>query len=327
MRPQSLLNVLVSPAVAASCSSTPLLCTAPFSPSYEKQLAKNSATFHMNFNKRDTGRKANGALASVSIDWTANDVDSLGRKPFVEGLDSFDSWAPDIKISDHIHVNDGNKAAILYYFQGHQTGEFNGVPPSGNAIEILNGEFMLFDEDVLLNRLITVNENDILQLQVTGKQKVGKFQDIKLISTPPTEKEYQEKIKNVASQFNKNFNLRKTKSNAALTTTDVQVLTDQGTKHGRDALLALFDRYETSFPDLLAHDEYILAEGHLTAIEFIWLGTFSSPFKASNGSTVQPDGKSYRTRGMRWMRHNDEGLVDAVWQVATNDDLITNVQN
>jgi predicted ester cyclase len=319
--------LLITLLVPAMASSSPILCTSPTSPVYEKEVQNRSATFHQNFNKGDDGKKANGALVSLSIDWVSQNVNTLGRQAFVNGLLSFGVPFPDLKISDNIILIDGNTAAIFYYFQGHQTGPFNVIPASGAAIEALNGELMVFDQDVLLNRLISINEIDTVDLEITGKKIVDHFENVTLIENPQTSAEFRQKIKNIAAQFNKNFNLGNNSANAAFLAPNVEVLTDQGLQTGKDAVLNLFTRYVKSHPDLIAHDEYILGDGHFTAVEWVWQGTFTGPFLASNGSTVQPTGKSYRMRGLRWMQYDDQGLVTKVWQVTNNNDLITNVQN
>jgi predicted ester cyclase len=324
MFPLLLLVTLLVPGMA---SINPTLCTSPVSPAYEKEVRIRSATFHQNFDKGPAGKKANGALVSLSIDWVSQNVNTLGRQAFVNGLLAFGVPFPDLKISDNIILNDGNTAAIFYYFQGHQTGAFNGVPASGAAIEALNGELMVFDNDVLLNRLISINEIDTVELEITGQKTVNHFEKITLIENPQTSIEFRQKIKNIAAQFNNNFNLGKTSANTAFLVPDVEVLTDQGLHTGKNAVLSLFSRYAKSHPDLIAHDEYILGDGHFTAVEWVWQGTFTGPFIASNGSTIQPTGKSYRMRGLRWMQHNEEGLVTKVWQVTNNNDLITNIQN
>jgi hypothetical protein len=77
---------------------------------------------------------------------------------------------------------------------------------------------------------------------------------------------------------------------------------------------------------MLAHDEYVLADGHYAATEFLWQGTRKGDFTASNGTVVPPDGKSYQVRGFRWFKFNDKGLVTKFWEVYNNNDFLTRVQ-
>jgi hypothetical protein len=230
----------------------------------------------------------------------------LGRAAFVDGLLSFDGPFPDLSIADFIHLNDANTAAIMYYFQGHQTGEFNGVSSSSAAVQVLNGELMEFDQDVLLNKLISINELNILQLQITANEMVSQFKNVTLLDNQQPPKAFRDSIKNITAKFNQNFNLKNNKANLAFVTDDVKIFTNQGLQTGKDAFLALFTTYEMSHPDLIAHDEYLLGDGHFTAVEFIWQGEFVGPFTLTDGTLIKPTNKSYRTRPMRWFKFNDE---------------------
>jgi hypothetical protein len=115
------------------------------------------------------------------MDWTVNNEHVLSRKPFVSGLlqaaDSLDG----LQSFDHIHLNEGNSAAIIYHFQGTNSASCNGHPTSHAKVEVWHGEFLLFDSNVLLNQLITINKFDFFELQVTGQQNVTHFTPVSLI--------------------------------------------------------------------------------------------------------------------------------------------------
>lgn len=302
-----------------------LLCTPPLSPAYSSLVASNSKLFHANFDNGDAGKRANGPLASVSIDWTANNQHFLGRKAFVAGLlQAADSFAG-LQILDHIHLNEGNTAAILYYFQGTNSAPYNGHPVSRAKVEAWNGEFLLFDASALLNQLITINEFESFELQVTGQQNITHFTPVSLIPNPQTGAAFRDSIKNTAAQFTELFNTRNVSAASGLCTADVAVRTSTGVNIGLSAVAALLDRYQTPFPDLLAHDEYIIADGHFAAVESIIEGSRTGPFTASNGTVVPADGKMYRTRIMRWYRFTDGGKIEGIWAVNNQDDLVENL--
>jgi hypothetical protein len=132
----------------------------------------------------NAGKRANGPLASVSIYWTVNNEHVLGHKPFVSGLlQAADSFAG-LQILDHIHLNEGNTAAIIYYFQGTNSAPYNSQPTSHAKVEAWHSEFLLFDSNVLLNQLITINEFDSFELQVTGQQNVTHSTPVSLVQNP-----------------------------------------------------------------------------------------------------------------------------------------------
>jgi SnoaL-like domain len=309
----------------STSSNTPLLCTPPLSPAYSSQVAFNSKLFHANFDKGDAGKRANGPLASISMDWTVNNEHVLGRKSFVSGLlQAADSFAG-LQILDHIHLNEGNTAAILYYFQGTNSAPYNGHPTSHAKVEAWNGEFLLFDSSVLLNQLITINEFDSFELQVTGQQNVTSFTPVSLVENPQTAVAFREKIKNTAAKFTQLFNARTVSEARSLCTNNVVVRTSKGTSTGFSAVAALLNRYQTPFPDLLVHDEYIIADGHFAAVESIIEGSRTGPFTVSNGTVVPADGETYRTRVMRWYQFTDGGNVEGIWEVNNRDDLLENM--
>ena len=238
-------------------------------PEYEKLVANHSSQFHMNLDKGDVGRRANAALATASMFWTTNNATTIGQKQFVNGLLSFDSSFTSFQIHDMLHLNNGNMVSILYVFQGTQGGTFDGIPATGRKIEAWNGELMVFNDEALLSRLITVNNLNQFQLEITGAVTIDEFQNVTLASNPQTPSAYRTKIKNVAAQFNKNFNNGKTAANSALVTSNIIINTNSAILYGQNALKSHFNKYNTSLPDLLAYDEYILADGHYAAVEFV----------------------------------------------------------
>lgn len=86
----------------------------------------------------------------------------------------------------------------------------------------------------------------------------------------------------------------------------------------------LLSQYATSSPDLLAHDEYIIADGQFAAVESIISGTHTGPFTALNGTIIPADGKTCRTRIMRWYEFNENGKIKNIWEVNDVNSLIEN---
>jgi len=300
----------------------------PAEPGFCDTVRNHTASFHINFDKGDDGKKANGNLVSDSIDWANNNANTLGRANFVNTLLSFNTPFPDLKISDIIILAESNVGAVFYYFQAHQTGEFNGLPPTGRPMQVMNTELFMFDADALLARLITVNELSQVVAQLTGKVPTPEFGNFELAPNPQTPDAFRKKIKTTAAQLNANFNKNQTTANAAFAHPEVKVISSTGgEQHGREAFLGLFDLFKTSHPDILAHDVYVVGDGHYVAVGFVWEGTLTGQFRRVDGSVMEPDGKMYRTWAARWFKFNDDGLITNVWQVVDHDNLVTNVQS
>ena len=296
--------------------------------SYEALVANHTASFHINFSKGPDGKKANGALVSDSIDWANDNQFTLGRSAFVNGLLSFGVPFPGLQLPDILIVTEGSVSALRYLFQGSQTGTYNGIPATGNKVECGNAELMTFDENALLNHLVSVNDLDSIELQVQGKIKVDQFQNVSLTPMQKTSSHFREGIKNTTAQLNVNFNKNMVAANAKLVSPDLKIhLLNGTTLTGPDAFISFLSRFQTPLPDLIAHDEYIIAQGYYSASEFIYQGTRTGVFTATDGTKVQPDGKSYRTRAMRFIRFDESGIIKEFWEVMNNNDLMTAVQN
>lgn len=248
----------------------------------------------------------------------------MGGAAFVQQNVNFaDAAFPGLQIKDQLVLVDGNLASVRYFFQATANGHFAGLPPTGNKIEVTGGETFLYDENALLYRLITVEPLDKIILEVEGVTKINAFQDITTLENPQMPFSYRKKIKNIASTLDKNFNLRQTALNTAFVSPNIIADADGTISHGTQALLDHFENLLSSFPDLLAHDEYILSDGHYASTEIIWQGTRNGTFTATNGTVVPPNGKMYRVRGMRWVEFNDEGLMTKFMESHNNDDFLT----
>lgn len=174
--------------LASGAAANPLLCTSPTSPCLAAQVASNAGKFHANFDKGDARKKENGQLASLFIHWNVNNGHLLGNKSFVNDLLGANEGFSSLQFYDLIHLNEGNVVAILYVRQGETSGpSCNGytVAP-GVKVECRNGVFMVFDQDALLNQLITVNDLGAIDLQVSEGQTIASFDSIELASSVVT---------------------------------------------------------------------------------------------------------------------------------------------
>ena len=78
---------------------------------------------------------------------------------------------------------------------------------------------------------------------------------------------------------------------------------------GRDSFVQLFTSDQESFPDKILHVDYILADGHLGAIEFVWEGTHTGAYTTMNGTVIQPTNNGVRVRSLLFLEFNGDALV------------------
>lgn len=111
-------------------------------------------------------------------------------------------------------------------------------------------------------------------------------------------------------------------SNGPLATEDVTVDNNGDVTTGRDAfvdIVAARNHGLGAFPQKQFHDEYIIADGRLGAIEYIWHGRQKTEYmgRAADDTMV-------RVRGMLYFEFNEEGLVEKV--VSVHDEAVIGSQ-
>lgn len=282
---------------------------------YISLVANHSASFHPNFSKNTIqGIRANAALVTPDVDSFFSGFSGLGRAQFAQAL------APPgpgfrAQFLDRVIIVEGNTAAIL-------SASRVTTNTSQLLVQTTLAETMIFDKDALLSRIVSIGEAGLGAAQQTGAAKLPTVEPIVRNPIANTSAGYTFKIKEKAAQFNINFNNQNSSANGLLATEDVTVVSDGRNSTGRATLVNLFTRYNTSIPDLVQHDEFVLGQGNWAATEYIYQGTRNGTFTVLNGTEVKPNGVQYRVRGMRFMRFNDAGLVDLFWQAADNDAFV-----
>ena len=280
---------------------------------YDSAVRNTLSGFHPNLSQ---GRyAANGPMVSLGMQWNVNGQLLVGRGNFVKHLLTFNTSFHGLQAPDLYHVVDGHVGASFYHLQGKQTGPLGDLPDAGRMFDIMGAELMDFDTDALLNVLYTIEEMGTLGDQITGVINVTQPVPVTLKSNPQTSPDFRTGIRQTLKSLHDNFNLGKNGDNAKLVTANVTVRADTAVKQGQTAFVDLYATWQKAFPDMLYHDDYILADGHLGAIEYVWEGTQTSSYVAPNGTTVQPTGKTVRVRGLSAFEFTDDGLIDTVVNV------------
>ncbi|RFU77116.1 hypothetical protein TARUN_5097 [Trichoderma arundinaceum] len=284
---------------------------------YTDKVANRSASFHPNFSKNTPeGIQANGRMVTPDIDLYFSGSSSLGRAAFIQALAFDPSGGVRAQFLDRLIIVEGNIAAIL------SANRFT----SNSSVLLLQttlAETMIFDKDALLSRIVSIGESGLAGAQGAGQAGLPPLEQIVRNPIANTSAGFTFKLKEKAAQFNINFNRQNASANGLLAAENVTVVSDGRNSTGRASLVNLFTRYNTSVPDLIQHDEFVVAQGNWAATEYIFQGTRNGTFTMVNGTKVAPNGAQYRARGMRFMRFNDDGLVDLFWQVADNDIFVS----
>ncbi|ETS04591.1 hypothetical protein M419DRAFT_6435 [Trichoderma reesei RUT C-30] len=283
---------------------------------YQNEVFNRSASFHPNFSlNTPAGIQANGQLVVPDVDLFFGGTTGLGRAAFIQALAFDPSGGLRAQFLDRVIIVEGNIAMLL---------SANRITSNSSDahIETSLAETMIFDKEPLLTRIVSISEGGLAAAQGAGQVAAPPLQDIVLNPIANKTSDFTFKIKEKAAQFVTNFNSGNASANGLLATDDVTVVSDGRNSTGRASLVNLFTRYNTSVPDLLLHDEFVIAQGNWAATEYIFQGTRNGTFTMVNGTRIAPNRAQYRARGMRFMRFNDEGLVDLFWQVADNDAFV-----
>ena len=250
-------------------------------------------------------------MVSFDMEWNRNGALMLSRANFVTTLTTFNESFHGLQVPDRYHLVDGNVGAVLYRLQGPQTGAFEGMLNSGELLDIMGGELMQFDAEAELNYLITIEEFGIAVEQLFGNQTVTALTPVSLFNNPQTSQEFRQRLRDNMASLHRNFNIGQHSAIAGLATPDVVVNADQIQDQGSDAFMNLFLSDLNSFPDKIFHNDFVLADGHLGAIESVWQGTQTGVYTAPDGSIIQPTGQPVRVRSLLFLEFNEDALVKA----------------
>lgn len=277
--------------------------------SYEERVRHALSMFHINLSEGKYS--ANGPMVSFDMEWNRNGGLQLSRKNFVTTLTTFNDSFHGLQVPDRYHIVDGNVGAVLYHLQGPQTGEFEGIPNTGKLLDIMGAELMEFDSDAKLDYLITIEEFGIAIDELSGKQPISSPTPVSLFKNPQTSQEFRQKLREQMASLHRGFNLGQHSAIADLATQDVIVNADGTRDKGQNAFVALTTSDLDAFPDKIFHDDFILADGHLGAIESVWEGTQTGVYTGPDGNVIQPTGQSVRVRSLLFLEFNDQALISS----------------
>ena len=286
---------------------------------YENLVRDKASTFHMNFNSGDF--ETNGLLVTEDIDINSNNVKLSGRADFVKRIERYSVPFPGLQLKDRILVVDGNVAAVNYVSQGEQKGPFGTIAATGRKVQAMGAELMVFNNDGLMKKLLTVTESDRLLAEIKGTITIDSFENVPRRQNASKDESYRGRIRIAAGDFDRNFNDGKIDADRTMVEPGVRVNADNTLSTGPEALLAPLLVLKTAFPDMTISDEYVLVDGDRAAVEYIMDGTPTASLKLSDGSTVPPSCQRIHARGFKFMQFDNAGLLSDLIIVHNSDDL------
>lgn len=289
---------------------------------YENKTRTNEATFHINFSAKDFDK--NGPLTTHDIAWNNGGSLAIGRDAFVEGLKGYEQVFHDMMLPDIYRIVDGNYGAVLFRGQGQHAAPFLGIKPEGRRINVLIGEWMIFDDTSLLDDLITIVPGQRVLPQITGQETpaapVSNLTEL-VVSNPQTSLEFRAKWKSAISSIHDDCVDGKSDAITALASANITVSNAGVESTGHEALVDTLSMFHDAFPDLIYHDEKVLVDGHLAASSWVWQGTHTGIWTGLNGTKIAPTHRPVRGRGIYFFEIGKQSqLLDnltIIWDAAS----------
>lgn len=286
-----------------------------YDPAYVSALRKRLDSFHERLSKgippednyaNDTHWNFDGTLVISSDAWG----EALNA---VAGPNGF--WG-NLNVPDYYQLVDGNICGTLFNLQGNQTGEYMGLPvQEGAHFNIHGAELWVFDENLEVDQLITVQERGRVRAQFAGEAPIPPPipRGSETVPNEQTPQQYRDATRAAMISLHKNVLAGRPEANARLATSNVIVDEVGVITHGPQAFvdaIAASNLGDGAFPVKQIHDEYIIADGRLGLIEYIWHAQQSKEYMGR-----APDNKTVRGRGMLWFEFDPEGLVEKMTSV------------
>ena len=318
-----------NPIALLFCAATPIPSFQPYTfdqydPDYVSALRGQLDSFHERLNDGDIPTSTyasdvhwnfDGNLAISDVEW------DKAVKQFVGPGGLFSNYG----IRDHYQLVDGNICGTLFNVQGNQSGDFLGLPVQpGARFRVYGAELWVFDENLEASELITIQPTGKIRAQFAGEEKAPPrvSNEAQPVPNEQTSLAYRHKTRQAMISMHKNVLAGQAQANSHLALEDVVVDNVGDIRRGRDAfveVIAAQQQGKGSFPGKQFHDEYIIIDGRLGMMEYIWHGRQKEEYMGR-----APDEKMVRVRGMLWFEFDKNGLVEKV--VSVHDEAVIMAQ-
>ncbi len=172
-----------------------------------------------------------------------------------------------------------------------------------------SAELIVYDNEALVEQINTIDPLALLQAQLTcvtqAPPHTGNATREAFSQTPAA---YRAMLRRNMASLHENVNDGTAELNADMAAESVEVDSNGSTAKGRAAFVKLvssLDAGQGAFPDILFHDGYVLANGHLGARGYVCQATQEVDY----AGLIADGSKSVRMRGMLFLKFDDDGLV------------------
>jgi len=276
---------------------------------YSEKVRLNASTFHKNFSTGDFGK--NGPLVNEKIYVNSNNAIVIGREHFVARIKRFHTPFPTLKLKDRIVIVDENSVGLLYIMQGTQDGPYGPIAATGNKINVYAAEFFTMDEMAQMKELLTITQLDQLKRQITGKDKLERYEDVTLLPIAKKDAGYKKKIKNNLDAYVQNFNIRDWSSLKAMFADKAAININGKSYVGADALIDELKKLIVTVPDVTYHLIRNVAEGDRGALAYEVNGKVTHADKTEDGKPMDSNIEDVK-QGVHFQFDEKGKIINAV---------------
>ena len=310
--PKNLILGLLLASITTAASIADRSLTMAITDSYDEEFTvkarSNLRAFHQNLSKGQYA--ANGPLIATDFHWNYDGTIILTRDAGITALTSVVETAfRGLDAPDIYNIVDGDRAAVLFWLQGKQTGPFLGLPlqPDGR-FKARSAEYFIFNDDALTRDVVTLTPISLIKAQMQGQVPVAEPSKVSLPNNPQTSPQYRNLLRRNLMSIHLNANARNASAIRELASDDVEVDENGSMSRGKDAFVDLVtanNAGKSAFPEKAFHAFDVLADGQLGAVSYVWHGVQQ---RAYNGMPVK-EGATVRMRGMLFFEFDDKGLI------------------
>ena len=159
-------------------------------------------------------------------------------------------------------------------------------------MHVKGAELAVFDQALLLSELITIEEIGRVAAQFAGREEVpdGRPSGSQPVMNVQTTTKVRERNRQSMASMHRNVVSGNTEDNSAMATEHVAVESNGEARVGRDAFVEIVsarNQGHGAFPEKQFQDEYIVVDGRLGAIEYIWHGRQKGEYMDGYGTVRQ----------------------------------------
>ncbi|MFC1717486.1 ester cyclase [Candidatus Poribacteria bacterium] len=228
---------------------------------------------------------------------------SIGKAEIAEETAGMYESFPDFSTDEGLTLVSGNVLAHEHSAFGTHLGDFEGIPATGNTIQIVHVDIFDFEGDKI--KKLTTYTDALSVLVQMGVMPAGELPEFVPSFTLPESEPTGLSPLDAVAEARERFNSHDMSSYAKIFHSDADLMLVLGVPLDRDAFIAVAEMYVASFSGLNWETTRSVDMGDGWVIEeVVYSGTNTGPYFG-----IPATGRSFPTRALHIWRVDEDGLV------------------